>query len=29
MDEIFSFDELLGGIDAGMMGAEGYFNLGF
>nr|ABQ59087.1 DREB2A [Populus alba x Populus x berolinensis] len=29
MDEIFSFDELLGGVDEGMMGAEGYFNLGF
>ena len=29
LDEVFSFDELLGDIDAGSMGAEGYFNLGF
>jgi hypothetical protein len=28
-DEIFSVEELLGDIDSGMTGAEGYFSLGF
>ncbi|KAL3581702.1 hypothetical protein D5086_016034 [Populus alba] len=28
-DEIFSVEELLGEIDSGMTGAEGYFSLGF